>query len=67
MGSSQFRVVVVDDDPSILKAFSKQIELMGHLVTAFSDPEIALNHLQAEGADCLVVDLNMPGLSGLDL
>jgi len=65
--SSLFRVVVVDDDPSILKAFSKQIELMGHSVAAFSVPEDALNHLQDEGADCLVVDLNMPRLSGLDL
>ena len=67
MGDVLFRVVIVDDDPSILKAFSKQIELMGHSVTAFSDPEDALTHLQLEGADCLLVDLNMPRLNGLEL
>ena len=60
-------VIVVDDDPSILKAFEKQIALMGHSVVTFADPQGALIHLRSKGADCLVVDLNMPGLSGLDL
>ena len=67
MGSGQFRVVVVDDDPSILRAYSKQIELMGHCVRAFTAPLEALEHLQSQGADCLVVDLSMPGFSGLEL
>lgn len=67
MGKPSFRVVVVDDDASILKAYSKLIGLMGHSVTAFASPKNALRYLRDEGADCLVVDLNMPGLSGLDL
>ena len=67
MVSDQFRVVVVDDDPSILRAFAKQISLMGYSVTTYAAPEEALDHLQSDGADCLVVDLNMPGISGLDL
>ena len=67
MGSDRFRVVVVDDDQSILKAFTKQIELMGHSVRAFADPLEALDHLKIQAADCLVVDLNMPGISGLEL
>ena len=67
MGNAPFRVVVVDDELSILKAFSKQIVLMGHSVVTFADPKMAQNDLEDKGADCLVVDLNMPGLSGLDL
>ena len=59
--------MVVDDDQSILKAFTKQIELMGHSVRAFADPLEALDHLKIQAADCLVVDLNMPGISGLEL
>jgi len=61
------QVVLVDDDRAILKALSRMIELMGYEATTFDDPELALEHLETEGTGCLVVDLNMPGLSGLEL
>ena len=61
------KVVVVDDDPAILRAFGKQIALMGYAVATFERPDAAFRHLERDGADCLVVDLNMPGQSGLEL
>lgn len=60
-------VVIVDDDVSLLRAFGRQLELMGHRVETFSDPVVALSFLEAGGGKCALVDLSMPQLSGLEL
>jgi FixJ family two-component response regulator len=60
-------VFVVDDDPSMRRALTNLFESVGIRVEAFgSAPEI----LQSQPPDvpsCLVLDIRLPGLSGLDL
>ena len=60
-------VVVVDDDASVLKAIARHIKLMGHMPLPFDNAADALAELSRGAGDCLLVDLQMPGMSGLEL
>lgn len=60
-------VMVVDDDPSVRRALINLFESVGLRVAAFgSAPEI-LQSKPPEVPSCLVLDIRLPGLSGLDL
>ena len=60
-------VFVVDDDASFRKAVSRLLRAAGHQVKAFSSASEFVESLPATGPGCVVADLQMPGLSGLDL
>ena len=61
------RVFVIDDDPSVLKALERLLRLNGFPVETFISPTVFLERSPYEGAACLLLDLRMPGLSGLDV
>jgi FixJ family two-component response regulator len=69
MTSSPLRptVFVVDDDASFRTAISRLLRAAGHQVAAFSSASAFVASLPATGPGCVVADLQMPGLSGLDL
>lgn len=60
-------VFVVDDDPSVRDALSLLLSLRGHATATFASAEDFLGALQPSWAGCVLVDLRMPGMSGLDL
>jgi FixJ family two-component response regulator len=60
-------VYVVDDDPDVLKAIERLLESAGHEVVAFPSPQAFLERFDPDAAGCLVLDLAMPGLNGLEL
>ncbi len=60
-------VFVVDDDTSFRTAISRLLRAAGHQVKAFSSASGFVETLPAAGPGCVVADLQMPGLSGLDL
>jgi len=60
-------VFVVDDDPSVRTAISRLIASVGLPVQSFSSAEEFLGHIGCSPAGCLVLDVRMPGCSGLDL
>lgn len=61
------QVLVVDDDDAVLRAVARSIERAGHgVITASTGPE-ALVRLEERQFDLLVSDINMPGMSGLEL
>ena len=66
-GVPQPTVFVVDDDPSFRTAVSRLLRAAGHQVKAFSSASEFVRSLPATGPGCVVADLRMPGLSGLDL
>jgi two-component system response regulator FixJ len=60
-------VFVVDDDPSIRRALTRLIQSVGLAVEAFVGAEEFLQACDPERAGCLILDIRMPQLSGLDL
>ncbi len=60
-------VFIVDDDPSFLGAMKRLIGSAGYLVETFTSAQELLQREEYSGYGCLIVDLRMPGDSGLDL
>ena len=60
-------VFVVDDDPSMRRALTNLFESVGLRVEAFGSAPDILQSRPPEVPSCLVLDIRLPGLSGLDL
>ena len=60
-------VFVVDDDSSIRDALTSLIRSVGLRVEAFESAQAFLSHPRPDAPGCLVLDVRLPGLSGLDL
>ena len=60
-------IYVVDDDPDVLKAIERLLESAGYHVATFPSPQQFLERHNRNAAGCLVLDLELPGLSGLEL
>lgn len=61
------RIVVIDDDFAIRLACEKILARAGYRVEAFEDGEAGLSAVRERRPDLCVVDLKMPGLSGLEV
>jgi len=59
-------VAIVDDDQSIRDATSNLLQSAGFLTATFADAESFLTSSEPRAA-CLVADMRMPGMSGLQL
>jgi FixJ family two-component response regulator len=60
-------VFVVDDDPSIRDALTSLLRSVGLGVETFGSAQAFLRHPRPDASSCLVLDVRLPGLSGLDL
>lgn len=60
-------VFVVDDEPSVRASLKRLIGSVGLQVQAFASAEEFLNYKRPDGPECLVLDVRLPELSGLDL
>ena len=69
MSSPQDRlcVVVVDDDGSMRKALARILDLAGYSAFTFPSAEALLETSHALKADCLVLDVFLPGFTGIEL
>jgi FixJ family two-component response regulator len=65
--SKRRAVAVVDDDHSVRNATAKLLSLSGYEVHSFSSAEAFLQSDAVAQVDCLVSDVLMPGMSGLEL
>lgn len=65
--NAQAVVHVVDDDGAIRDALVLLLEAAGHTARAHADGTAFLNDLDAAVPGCVVADVRMPGLSGLDV
>ncbi len=64
---SESTVFVVDDDPGVRDAFSMLLELSGFSVECFASADQFLARYRDGQPGCIVLDLSMPGMSGLEL
>jgi FixJ family two-component response regulator len=60
-------VFVVDDDPSVLRALTRLFTAAGFEARAFTSPTAFLEQHDPTTPGCLVLDLALPGLDGLQL
>jgi FixJ family two-component response regulator len=67
MGVTKPTVHIVDDDMSFLAAISRLLRASGFAVKTFSSASDFLAQHDAEALGCVLADLQMPGMNGLDL
>jgi FixJ family two-component response regulator len=60
-------VAVVDDDESVREALQGLLKGEGHPALVFASAEEFLNSGEHQHAGCLIADIRMPGMSGLEL
>ncbi len=60
-------VFIVDDDASFLRSVSRLLSAVGYTVQTFESAQEFLNRLNPEMSGCVVADLQMPGINGLEL
>jgi FixJ family two-component response regulator len=60
-------IAVVDDDESVRESLPDLLRELGYDAAGFSSAEEFLTSDRLEKAECLVLDIAMPGMSGLDL
>lgn len=60
-------VFVVDDDASFLRSVSRLLSAVGYTVQTFESAQEFLSRLTPEMSGCVVADLQMPGMNGLEL
>lgn len=67
MQPSDLTIFVVEDDQSVRDALGLLLGLKGYSVRMFADAESFLTAFDDTWAGCLLIDIRMPGMSGLDL
>lgn len=60
-------ISVVDDDASVREGLSRLLSSVGFRVNTFASAEAYLSSEQPRRADCLILDVRMPGRSGIEL
>ncbi len=60
-------IFVVDDDESVRSALKRLIRSVGLDVETFASAQEFLRYVPPQGPGCLVLDVRMPGMSGIDL
>jgi FixJ family two-component response regulator len=63
----EHEIVVVDDDASVSQAIMRVLSAAGLHAVTFSSAEALLQAGAAKSADCLILDIVLPGLSGFEL
>ena len=61
------RVLVVDDEPPIVRAVAANLRVRGFEVVTAASGETALAAVETHQPDCVVLDLGLPGVDGLEV
>jgi len=61
------RILIVDDDPDIVLALENRVTWMGHEPLTAADGKEALRLIQSEQPDLVLLDIQLPVFSGLDI
>ena len=65
-GARRLSVLVADDNPTNREVLGRILERAGHATTLVADGDLALDAMEAGQFDIVLLDRNMPGLSGLE-
>ena len=67
MAAADVTVLVVDDDPVIMRLLEVNFEMEGYTVLTATDGEQALERVRSHGPDLVVCDIMMPKVNGLEV
>jgi FixJ family two-component response regulator len=67
MPRETFTVYIVDDDESVRRALKRLLRSMGYHAVTFNSAEDFMEATSCRGEGCLVLDIRLPGMTGLDL
>ena len=65
--SASPHIGIVDDDPALLKALGRLLRSQKLRTTAYASAEAFLANFESADLDCVILDVSMPGMSGLAL
>jgi FixJ family two-component response regulator len=65
--SNKALISIVDDDESVREAVKGLVNALGFRAEAFASAEDFLKSERVQGTSCLITDLQMPGMTGLQL
>jgi len=60
-------IAIIDDDPSVREATDDLLKTLGYRAATFASAEDFLQWAQMNDTSCLITDVQMPGLSGIEL
>ena len=66
IGKRKARILVVDDDPQIRRVMRVTLTSQGYEIDDAKDGESALEKVRAQRFDLVLLDMNMPGMGGLE-
>ncbi len=67
MASALTTIAVIDDDEGVRAAMSQLLRAASYAAVAYASAEDFLRSPEAASVDCLIVDVNLPGMSGAAL
>ena len=67
MATTSRWIAIVDDDPSVLKALQRSLRVRAFRTTTYSSANDFLASLSEELPECLIIDQQMPQMTGLEL
>jgi FixJ family two-component response regulator len=60
-------IAVIDDDASVRRALASLVASLGHAVATFASAEAFLDSGRTGATACVITDVQMPGMTGIDL
>jgi FixJ family two-component response regulator len=67
MRLSSFFIALVEDDESVLEALESLLEYAGYEVLLYASAEALLGGGRLQEIDCLITDIGLPGINGIEL
>ncbi|MGY4284207.1 FixJ family two-component response regulator [Bradyrhizobium sp. LM2.7] len=67
MGNRMRTIAIVDDNPSMLQGLNRLLSAHGFRVQTFASAELFLDNIAKCEANCLLLDIHLGGISGIDL
>ncbi|MGY3691651.1 two-component system response regulator FixJ [Bradyrhizobium sp. USDA 3240] len=65
--TTRHTILVIDDDPAMRDSLAFLLDVNGFAVTTYETATSSIDHLKSSTVDCIVCDIRMPGMSGLEL
>ena len=67
MTNSSMTIAVVEDDAGVRTALEQLLRSAGFQALTFESAEAFLAHSDRSGVDCIIADINLPGITGVEL